>query len=537
MGRRWAWLVGIESVLVALMVMSPIPVAAAALTYTVNRIGDAADLSAGNGKCDSSSASGLQCTLRAAIQEANAHSGADTIRFGITSSSKVIRPTSALPTITEKLTINGYSQSGSSANTLATGDNAVLKIVVDGTNAGASATGLFVQASGVLVKGLVIEHFSGFPVQIRGANNVISGNFIGTQADGVTPAGNGSGVFVVDSPGTTIGGAAAARNVIAGNGGTGITLIRSSNSTIKGNYIGTDSSGSTAIGNTGGGINVDSSTNVTIGGSTAGAGNVISGNDHAGILFQTNSDAATVQGNRIGTSATGSTDLGNSAHGIAILSGDGDTIGGPGAAANAIRFNDIGILVESVGNTISGNAIQTNDRVGVWVQNSSNTITGNAVIGNGTIGVQVTDGTGNRISGNVMSANGALGIDLNGTAGVTPNDVKDPDTGPNGLQNFPVLVTAFRALSGVTTVSGTLNSLPTTEFKVELYVAVADPSGHGEGFALIGSTTFTTNSNGDKGFSLVTAQVVAGQQLTATATRTSDGSTSEFSANALVVQH
>ena len=224
MGRRWAWLAGIESVLVILMVMTPAPVAAAALTFTVNRVGDAADLNAGNGTCDSASAAGSQCTLRAAIQEANAHPGADIIKFKITSSSKVITPSSGLPPITDKLTINGYSQPGASANTLAIGDNAVLKIVLDGTNAGGSASGLFIQANSVVIKGLVIENFQEFGIQIGGSNDSVTGNFIGTDAGGATAAGNAEGVFAVDSPGTTIGGdMPAARNVISGNRGRGST--------------------------------------------------------------------------------------------------------------------------------------------------------------------------------------------------------------------------------------------------------------------------------------------------------------------------
>jgi hypothetical protein len=118
---------------------------------------------------------------------------------------------------------------------------------------------------------------------------------------------------------------------------------------------------------------------------------------------------------------------------------------------------------------------------------------------------------------------------------VRANDTDDPD-GANDLQNFPVLTSAVRNNSnGVTTVVGTLNSNPSTEFRVELFVAVADPSNHGEGQFLIGSQTVTTSATGDIGFSFQTNALAPGQVLTATATSTTAGNSSEFSANRSVV--
>ena len=527
--------------LLGLLLVTPAPAAAAALTFTVNRIGDGADLNAGNGKCDSASASGKQCTLRAAIQEANAHGGADIIKFKITSSSKVIKPAAGLPPITDRLTINGYSQSGASVNTLAVGDNAVLKIALDGTNAGGSASGLFIQANGVVVKGLVIENFQGSGIRINASSDSVTGNFIGTAASGVTAAGNAAGVFAVDSPGTTIGGSTpAARNVISGNDGDGVVLIRSSNSSVKGDYIGTDKTGSIDLGNGGAGINILGGTGVTIGGPSSGLGNVISGNGGPGVEIQpsgVSNGSETVQGNRIGIGASGSIDLGNGSNGISIEAGDGNTIGGTGAAGNAVFFNVNGIVLSSSDNTLSGNAVENNDRVGLFIQGSSNTIGANVVLGNAVTGVLVASGTGNTITGNQIVANTGLGIDLQtgGSFGVTANDADDPDTGPNNLQNYPVLSSAVRTSNGLTTVSGTLNSLHSTTFKIEFFVAIADPSGHGEGFLFLGTTTITTNSGGDRSFAFATAQLAPGQLVTATATNTVTGDTSEFSANATVI--
>ena len=131
----------------------------AATTFAVNRTGDALDANLANAVCDvNASQRGNQCTLRAAIQEANDTAGTDQIRFNIVSAAsvKTISPASALPTITEAVTINGYSQTGASANTLATGNDAVLKIQLNGANAG-PVNGLTIEASDSTIKGLVYD--------------------------------------------------------------------------------------------------------------------------------------------------------------------------------------------------------------------------------------------------------------------------------------------------------------------------------------------------------------------------------------------
>ena len=133
--------------------------------FTVNRTGDAKDRTI-DGTCDTSRKRGKQCTLRAAIEEANATTAADAIRFRIPTSAPncdaatgvcTISPASALK-ITDPTTINGYSQPGSSANTATTGTNAVLKIVINGSKAG-TAPGIYVTGSNTTVKGLVINGF------------------------------------------------------------------------------------------------------------------------------------------------------------------------------------------------------------------------------------------------------------------------------------------------------------------------------------------------------------------------------------------
>lgn len=135
----------------------------------------------------------------------------------------------------------------------------------------------------------------------------------------------------------------------------------------------------------------------------------------------------------------------------------------------------------------------------------------------------------------------AFGIDLptftgEDSFGVTANDNGDGDSGPNRTQNFPVLASAVRASNGVTTVSASLNSTASTQFRIELFLANPDPSGHGEAQFMLANKLVTTASNGKVNFTFQVASVVPGQQLTATAINQSTDDTSEFSANAIVVQ-
>ena len=176
-------------------VAAPSPVQGAA-TFVVNRIGDEADLNVANAACDVSTNSGNQCTLRAAIQEANDTPGADVINFNITITSKTITPATPLPTITGRVTINGYSQTNAKANTKSVGNDAVIKIVLDGVNAGTSTNGLVFDASDSLVKGLVIQRFGNAGIVLNGSGNRVQGNFIGTNGTATEARPNKFGVVV-----------------------------------------------------------------------------------------------------------------------------------------------------------------------------------------------------------------------------------------------------------------------------------------------------------------------------------------------------
>lgn len=327
---------------------------------------------------------------------------------------------------------------------------------------------------------------SGVAISLSTATgNVVRGNYLGTGATGSTDLGNTeNGVFISRAPNNTIGGmAAGARNAISGNRfGVRIEGSGATGNGVVGNYIGTNAAGTAALGNDSDGVYVTNAPANTVGGTAAAARNVISGNGGAGVeVFGFVSTGNVVQGNFIGTDATGTVVRGNGSSGVLIALG----------AANT-----------AVGGTAVG--------------------AGNLIAFNGGDGVSVTGGGGNAVLSNRMYANAGLGIDL-GTDGVTPNDVGDGDIGSNGLQNFPELSAAFNGNSSFT-IQGQLRSTPSTAFRVEFFASTAsDPTGYGEGDQLLGSATVTTDVAGNTDFvvSFATTRPV-GLLVSATATRLVD---------------
>ena len=500
-------------------------------------------------------------SLRQAILDANANSGPDTIAFNIVGSGvHTIALADELPEITSPVTIDGYTQAGSSPNTQPVGQglNSALRIQIDGT--GAFFGCFFVSASDTTIKGLVMSRcFTGVTLN-NGAftNNRIEGNFIGTDptgtqklqeggtqvsitgqsnarvggttpaarnllaacGSGVTLAGAGTGHIVAGNlfgltaagdalltpacPATTFAinvngsGNTADDNVIAG-GSNGFS-VNGSGHTFRGNFIGTDVTGTQRLQLGEHGFSVDG-TDHTIGGSLPGQGNVIA----AAYFYEGLRLAGSghvVYGNFIGTDVTGTIDLGNNREGINAIGTD-ITIGGTAAGqGNTIAFN---------GATFGGG--------GIVVSGQQFRIRGNRIYGNVAPGVA-----------------GGLGIDLpaSGNFGVTPNDPGDGDSGPNGLQNYPILIAAGPTLpQGTgTRIRGVLNSLASTPFDLDFYSnpACADrPQEFLEGQEYIGSIQVTTDGSGNAGFDVTLPAVVeAGARISATATDP-NGNTSEFS--------
>src|SRR5207244_1152952 len=180
----------------------------------------------------------------------------------------------------DPVTIDGYTQPTSSANTLASGDNAALRIELNGGGAGAAAKGLTVTAGNITMRGLVINRFGSSAIECSmNGNNIITGNSIGPDAAGESALGNGLGVVFVSGASNTVGGTTpAARNVISGNVGTGVALFTPETDThnlVEGNYIGVGATGTAALGNGDRGVFVKGLNN-TVGGITVDARNIIS---------------------------------------------------------------------------------------------------------------------------------------------------------------------------------------------------------------------------------------------------------------------
>jgi hypothetical protein len=234
-------------------------------------------------------------------------------------------------------------------------------------------------------------------IMVTGGNPVIQGNDIGTDWTGTSPLGNGVGITVSGSGRATIGGTTAgADNLISGNLGDGLDLV--GNTQVQGNRIGTDASGEAALGNGGDGVLVQGSNN-TIGGTAVGAGNVIAGNLQEGVALDGSPCTGNlVQGNFIGTDATGTYALPNQ-DGVTIADGaTGNTIGGTrGEARNVIAGNaGYGVAIFNGGNSIQGNYIGTDVTGSAAVPNLTGVFSLGSVIGGTGVGA------GNLISGNTL---------------------------------------------------------------------------------------------------------------------------------------
>jgi hypothetical protein len=208
-------------------------------------------------------------------------------------------------------------------------------------------------------------------VAVNGAShNAVQGNFIGTNVGGTADLGNGDSGVLLENQAThnLIGGTtAAAANTLSGNGYRGVHIVNdSSDNLVEGNWIGTNSAGATGLGNAYSGVLIDvGSHNNTIGGTVKGAGNTIAGNLGDGVHITSHSSDNLVQGNWIGTDAAGSTTLGNADAGVVIDSGAAhNTIGGTATAAgNTISDNGLcGVSLSDAGpyNKIESDTIDSN---------------------------------------------------------------------------------------------------------------------------------------------------------------------------------
>ncbi len=512
-------------------------VVAAAQTFTVTATDDADD-----GACTVE-----HCNLREAIGAANANDGRDTIAFLLSGRGPfIIRPDTPLPPATDAVVIDGTTQPGFAGVPL-------IELEGDLPAAGV-AFGLRLHGGDSIVRGLRLTRADVAAIEIRGpGGNLIQGNYLGTTANGRQPAGNGHGVWIVDSPNNLIGGTTPEeRNLISGNLVNGVTIEgpNASGNRVTGNYIGTRVNGTEALPNGRHGVVIAGAPVNVVGASAPGAGNVISGNDGTGvrILEPTASDNR-VQGNHIGVDVSGQFAVGNGGKGVWIRSPN-NLIGGAGPGEGNIISNSglAGVIIQSpwaTGNRIEGNVMGTditlrksfgNDPYGVRVHQAPNNIIGgrdpaqgNVIAHSTVIGVFVTEATGNAILSNSIYASGAFGIDLSvegADAGITPNDEGDLDVGTNDLQNFPVIDEIVPSGTGAA-LRGRLNSNPNATYLIQLFASPrCDDSAFGEGRQLVSSFDVTTDASGNVAFDIL---VAANPRASFSATATDAlNNTSEF---------
>jgi CSLREA domain-containing protein len=518
-------------------------------TFIVNATGDTGDQTPGDGLCDVIGAS-TNCTLRAAIQEVNALGGGPfAIAINLGAGGGTIRPASALPSITVPVVIDAVSQQ-SGAFCGSEGTPASLNAVLKGDlTTGVDGLTLASGSGGSTIKGLVINEFDGHGIRVSSNNNEIVCNFIGTGQAGTAAQPNGlDGVHVTGNNNRIGGDSAALRNVLSGNLGSGVEINGASatGNKVKGNIIGLASGGGAALGNGASGVEIDAAVNSVVGGNSPVEGNIISANGQQGVRIHNAAAGNAVRGNTIGLNEAGTADRGNSNAGVLLDNAADNVVGGVnndygnmvagntghgvlvqgGASSNNIRHNRIGLDANGAALPNDGAGVRFNQSSDNWV--GDNTIANNAQGGV----IVMPSGQMNRIRSNSIYGNTGLGIDLNND-GVTLNDgAGDPDTGGNGLQNFPV-ISAIDFVAG--TVDATLNSTANMPFTIDFFSSPqCDASSYGEGQTFLGTYTGTSNGGGALSFTHPLAGLVDGEYLTAVATDANDNS-SEFSPCAEIV--
>ena len=550
-------------------------------TFTVNSSSDQSDTNPGNGVCATSS---LTCTLRAAIEEANALPGADTILFDIRGtggscpSLVTIQPASELiidSADNNSLTIDGYSQCNASANTQLLTGNAVIKIQVRGNNS-YLVFGLHVLSPHNLIKGLAVYNWHR-QIQLLGGrshDNIIEGNFIGTNAANTfiqsTPL-EGDGIRLeIGANNNLVGGTApSARNIVSGNDQDGVGLQGADvdDNVIINNYVGLKQTGDIRLENGADGVDVaEGVANNWIGGLNPSERNVISGNSRDGIEIShdTGTTGNHIVGNFVGFAAAGTTSIYNGGRGVTfednvtanlvyrniIVDNRGDGSRFYTVFDNQLYDNYIGVAPTGIGPT---------DVVPVPGTESGLLILPNGTLGGnyGATGVYMTAGSqGNSVTHNIIAYHPEYGIYLDANIGYlsygtceayynsfSQNSLYENEAQgirlksgicDDGLEYFPNQGIAIPVLSNATPTQVTGTTCPGC--LVQIFIAdklvVNKPSGDnfGEGktFLVEGLAT------GSGSFTLPLDNVALGTILTAHTTDSANN-TSEFARNIAVV--
>lgn len=439
-----------------------------------------------------SSANAGPGTLRQAILDANVTAIEEVIAFNIAGGCpRNIVLSTPLPTISSTLTVDGFTQPGSSPNdqvdTAFAGDNSVHCVVL--ASDGARALNLTPGAGqSVTIRGLAFYRATDAQIRVSGSGSAtLIGNTFSTGTSLFEPNVPQYAIAIDGAPGTRIGGNDPAdRNIIGRASIAGVRLGPGTGREVIRNFIGIGKSGASDVGNGVGVLVVDGQFDWV-------DGNFIGHNDQQGLRVEGAQSALNVQRNRIGlTQATTTLRAPNGSDGIRFVGGQGHFL-----RQNTIAYNGgdgIGVLSGARRVDLGINRTYSNDGLGVELA--------------------------------------PVGIDANNT---------DTDaSGANGGQNYPLLIEASGG-ANAGQVSGTLQSA-NGEYEITIYRStVCDASGHGEGRAFIGAASMTisnggTSTDGSASFSanVVDASIsLDGSPITAMAARRggpNDGNTSEFSA-------
>ena len=314
-------------------------------------------------------------SLREAMLALAETGGRNVIAFDLAEDELVIRPTSPLPVLIAGV-IDGFTQPGSAPNTLPAGNDAVIKVRIDGANAGAGADGITVRrdyGSTIVIRGLSITGFAGSGIVLTTGSTRVEGCYVGVTPDGLRGA-CGYGV-TLHAGGNQVGSTTpAGRCVISGNTNDAIRVARGAMNlelasiVIVGNLIGTTPDGTGRLGN-GRGVFLGNARSIFLGGADPDAANVISGNDGDAVVIDDGLNVV-IEGNYLGTDRSGTLDLGNTGSGVRVINGSGRVRVGDGTnpgASNTIHFNRVGIEVEEDGSNVTdphtyeGNSIFGND--------------------------------------------------------------------------------------------------------------------------------------------------------------------------------
>ncbi len=370
-------------------------------------------------------------SLRQNVIDANANVGfTNTITFNLGGTGPFsIDLFSQLPPLTNPVVIDGTTQPGYAG---------APRIQISGANIAGAPQGLIVNAPNSAIRGLAINRFGGRGMSVSGGGDVIERNYIGTDLTGAIALGNGmvnqTAGIAIDSSANFI-----LNNLVSGNAGSGINVPVSTapGNIIRGNFVGTNATGTVALGNGINGIGTASS-NTVIGGTNPADRNVISGNNNSGVSINIVGTAPTnvqVLGNYIGTNASGTGAIANNGSGVFIGSGStGNHIGGTAAGSrNVISGNAFsGVDIRGDSNFVQGNYIGTDVNAATAIGNNDGVFLADNATGN-TVGGA---GGGNVISGNRLS--GVKIMSLSGNTGARQTVVQGNLIGTNATGTLAV---------------------------------------------------------------------------------------------------